>query len=209
MMRSFEGEYYVSLDDDAWFLGTDELRIAIDYLESHATVGAVAFDILSPDRPQPQARSSPVPVSSFIGCGHVLRLAALRKIGYYEPNPGRYGGEEKDLCLRLLDAGWETHLLPGVHVWHEKTPLARDLPAQHRSGVCNDLCFALRRCPAPWLALVIPYKIVRHLAFSATHGLLLPGLAGIGQFFANVLAVWKSRAPVSLESFLRFARNRV
>src|SRR5437762_12405020 len=50
-------------------------------------------------------------------------LSAAREVGLYEANPGSYGVEEKDLCLRLLDAGYKIVKLSGVHVWHDKTEI--------------------------------------------------------------------------------------
>ena len=44
-------DFYVSLDDDAWFLRNDEIAVALQYLTEHPSVAAVAFDILAPDQP--------------------------------------------------------------------------------------------------------------------------------------------------------------
>ena len=43
LMRGTDAEYYVSLDDDAWFLLTDELQVAVEWLETHPQAAAVAF----------------------------------------------------------------------------------------------------------------------------------------------------------------------
>src|SRR5262249_51037374 len=75
MMLGAAEDYYVSLDDDSWFIRGDEIAIAIDFLERHPDTAAVAFDILSPDRPQPISRGPRQSVAMFIGCGHVLRLS--------------------------------------------------------------------------------------------------------------------------------------
>lgn len=208
LMRGFEGEYYVSLDDDAWFLGGDELEAAVAYLEAHPGVAAVAFDILSPDRAEPVGRSRPRAVSMYIGCGHVLRMSAVRAAGFYEPAPGKYGGEEKDLCLRLYDRGWEVHLLPGVHVWHEKTVLARDLPAQHRSTVCNDLSFALKRCSFPAVLLVLPYKLASHLSWSLRNRRLGPYWLGVRDFVRHMKDILGERRAVKFSTFLAFTKGR-
>jgi GT2 family glycosyltransferase len=203
--------YFVSLDDDAWFLQGDEIRIAVDYLEQHVQVAAVAFDIVSPDRPQSVPRSEAHPTAMFIGCGHVLRLSAVREVGEYEATPGSYGGEEKDLCLRLLDAGYQIVKLPGVHVWHDKTPVARDLPSQHRSGVCNDLVLTLRRTPTMLLPLALPAKLYRHWKFSRSHGLTRACFEGFKLFFRALPQVWRSRRPVkaaTLRAFVRLTAER-
>ena len=207
LMRTASADYYLSLDDDAWFLERDEVAVAIAYMEGNPRVGGVAFDILSPDRPNPAARSAPRPTSMFIGCGHVARISALRECGFYAPNPGLYGSEEKDLCLRLLDGHWDIHQLPGVHVWHDKTGVARDQAAQHRSGVCNDLVFALRRCPLPLMVAILPMKMMSHLRFAVRRQLLRPCVEGFGLFLRHALAVWQSRSPVRPETFAEFLRR--
>jgi GT2 family glycosyltransferase len=206
LMNGTERAFYVSLDDDAWFIQGDEVAVALDFLEEHASIAAVAFDILSPDRPDSSPRSDPEPAASFIGCGHVLRLSAVRRVGAYGSTPGSYGGEEKDLCLRLMDAGYEIVRLPGVHVWHDKTPEARHLPAQHRSGVCNDLVMALRRTPAFLLPLALPFKFVRHFSFSWKRQLTRPCLEGFRLFLGSVPSVWRSRKPVRFQTLRKFMR---
>jgi hypothetical protein len=200
-------EFFVSLDDDAWFVKGDELATAIDHMRKHKRVAALAFDIASPDAPTLRSRAEAIPTHMFIGCGHLLRMSAVREVGLYERNPGFYGGEEKDLSIRLLDRGWEIHFLPGVHVWHEKTSLARDQPAQHRSGVCNDLLFAVRRCPWPDLLWVVPGKAVNHLIFSLRHRLLAPCFAGLFLFARHIPLAIRTRSPVRRSTFAQFIRR--
>jgi GT2 family glycosyltransferase len=207
LMRTARADYYLSLDDDAWFLEGDEVALAIAYMEHNPRVGGLAFDILSPDRPTRAARSAPRPTSMFIGCGHVVRISALRECGFYAPSPGLYGSEEKDLCLRLLDGHWDIHRLPGVHVWHDKTSVARDQADQHRSGVCNDLVFALRRCPLPLILAILPAKMMSHLRFALGRHLLRSCVEGFGLFLRHALTVWQSRNPVRPETFAEFLRR--
>src|SRR5262245_13472119 len=69
MMLNSSETYYASLDDDSWFLEGDELAEAIAFLEGHPDVAALAFDILSPDRPARRPRAAPSPAALFIGCG--------------------------------------------------------------------------------------------------------------------------------------------
>jgi glycosyltransferase involved in cell wall biosynthesis len=99
LMRNTNAEYYLSLDDDAWFVSQDEISVALGHMEANQSVAAVAFDILSPDHPLPTPGSVPLPVSMFIGCGHLVRISAVRDAGFYVPGPGLYGSEEKDLCV--------------------------------------------------------------------------------------------------------------
>ena len=207
LMREYNADFYVSLDDDAWFINEDEISIAMQHMEMNPRVAAVAFDILSPDREKPTSRSEPRPTHMFIGCGHMLRTSAILECGFYVPAPGYYGSEEMDLCIRLLDRNWEIHFLPGVHVWHDKTTIARDISAQHRSGVCNDLAFAARRCPFPLVLGIIPTKLINHLRFAAKNHLLRSCLGGLRLFVSRVLYVLNSREPVRASTFVEFIRR--
>jgi GT2 family glycosyltransferase len=123
------------------------------------------------------------------------------------PGPGLYGSEESDLCIRLLDRNWEIHFLPGVHIWHDKTTVARDIAAQHRSGVCNDLAFAARRCPFPLILGIMPIKVINHVRFAARNHLVRPCLAGLGLFLNCALDVLNSREPVRASTFKEFIRR--
>lgn len=208
MMRRTAARYFLSLDDDAWFLRGDELAIAVAHLESDPQVAAVAFDILSPDRPAEKPRGPARPTPMFIGCGHLLRVEAVRAVGLYAATPGPYGSEEKDLCLRLADQGLRVDLLPGVHVWHEKAWADRDNRPLHRSGVCNELTMTVRRCPLPGLLLVLPGKLLSYLWFWIRRPLFLSaGLAGLGDAFRHLGLAWRTRAPVRATTFWRFSRG--
>jgi GT2 family glycosyltransferase len=208
LMRAADADYFLCLDDDAWFLRGDELGLAIAHLEANPQVAAIAFDILSPDRPMPVERATPRPTAMFIGCGHVLRLSAVREAGYYAATPGMYGSEEKDLCLRLADLGREVHLLPGVHVWHDKAWSGRDWFPLHRSGVCNELVMTVRRCPLPDLLLVLPLKFASYAGYWMRNpAYFRAGIAGSGDFLRHLPMAWRSRRPVQRATLRRFRRN--
>ena len=204
LMLGCAEDYYASLDDDSWFIAGDEIALAVDLLDRHPHIAAVAFDIVSPDRPALRPRGERTSVSLFIGCGHVLRLAAVKSLGGYSRFPGNYGGEERDLCLRLIDAGFEIAKLDGVHVWHQKTTTARNAGAQHRSAVCNDLAFTLRRAPFAFLIPALGHKIAAHVLFSIRHHLVRPCICGLGDFFASAADIWRTRKAVRTASLRRY-----
>jgi GT2 family glycosyltransferase len=204
MMLSSRDEYYVSLDDDSRFLEGDEVSIAVGFLERHPSVAAIAYDVISPDRPQSAPRGPEAAVALFIGCGHVLRLSVVRELGGYSEFPGTYGVEEKDFCLRLIDAGYEIVKLEGVHVWHDKAASARNLERQHRSGVCNDLTLAILRAPLGLLLPTLAWKIYAHLAFAIRRGLLPACLQGLRDFAFAAASSWRNRRPVRHSSVARF-----
>jgi GT2 family glycosyltransferase len=202
-------DIFCSLDDDSWFLKEDALSIAVKYMCDHADVGAIAFDILSPDDGSTEVMASfeAVETNMYIGCGHLLRTDIVKKMGGYISNPGYYGGEEKDLCIRLMNAGFKIIKLRGLYVWHDKTSLARNQAKQHRSGVCNDLVFAYRRVPGWLLIPVLGYKLFSHLKFSIFYkqaSLVIPCLCGFGDFFSFLFKSNKQRDAVSYSTYQKF-----
>jgi len=207
MMRETDADFYFSLDDDAWFIEGNEISIGVEIMRKRSEVAALAYDILSPDRPDPQKQKKPQKTHVYIGCGHMLRLQAVREVGYYIPNPGSYGGEEQDLCIRLLDLNHEIEFLPGVHVWHDKSLSSRNISAQHVSGVCNDLVFAFRRTPFSILLWLLPAKIFSHLSFAIRHDFFKPCLSGIGMFFRALPALILTRRPVSYLTFQEYRQR--
>jgi GT2 family glycosyltransferase len=207
LMRAANAEYFVSLDDDAWFMSGDEISVSVAFMNARPQVAALAYDIQTPDNPVAGSRSAPRASHLFMGCGHMLRLSAVHEVGGYPPGPGKYGAEESDLCIRLLDRDHEIFSLPGVSVWHDKSPTSRDVNSQYRSNVCNDLAFAYRRCPYPNILWMLPAKILRHFVFAATHGLVTPFWRGTIEFFKALPKVRSGRRPVTRATFGEFRRR--
>lgn len=209
-LEKTNADFIASLDDDSWFLDKDALQIAVQYFNDHSDVAAIAFDILSPDQPVKLNNGIlPTEANTFIGCGHMLRVGVVNSIGNYTPNPGYYGGEEKDLCIRIIDAGYRIVKLNGLYVWHDKTNVARDISKQHRSGVCNDLVFMWRRTPGLLLLPALGAKLARHFLFSVRYKkqpLVKPCLKGFFDFFRFLFSSRVHRKPVSMKAFKKYMR---
>lgn len=205
MMMEAEADVYVSLDDDAWFLDPQAVAEAVGVLKENPKIAAVGFEILSPDRPQPSGKKGVEPTKMFIGCGHALRLQAVHEVGGYEWMPGFYGGEERDLSLRLMDRGWQVVRLEGAQVWHEKTPQQRDLARQRRAGVLNDLSLIWRRCPGMRMWICLAGNAFHQILFSLRQPRqrLLPSLQGIFDFLFSLPRQVTMRRPVSLPAWER------
>jgi glycosyltransferase involved in cell wall biosynthesis len=206
LMKESVDDFFFSLDDDAWFLSDDAISAGVSYLVQRDSVAALAYDVLSPDKADIRPRTSPVPTNVFIGCGHMVRLKPVREAGYYIPGPGWYGGEEKDLCIRLMDSGHQIMKLPGVHVWHDKTMVARDQPAQYSSGVANDLALTFRRTPMTVLPLALVGKVFQHFRFAMRKRMMPSCLKGFRLFFGHLGELWRSRRPVKLATVRAYRR---
>jgi len=209
-MKTEGFSYFCSLDDDSWFTDNNALADAIAIMEKDSSIGALGFDMLSPDDPTPKENSASVINSNnFIGCGHIINLAAAAKVNYYIPNPGFYGGEERDLCIRLIDAGYKVIQYKGRYVWHDKTNVARNLKKQHESGVCNNLVFYYRRTPVLLVAPFLMLQLYKHIKFSIAfkqEKLLSPCISGIKKFAVWAVTKKTQREPVSVGGFKKFIR---
>ena len=198
MMMEAEADVYVSLDDDAWSLEPTAMVEAVRVMERDPKVAAVGFEILSPDCPQPSGKKGVEPAKMFIGCGHALRLKAVREVGGYEEMPGFYGGEEKDLCLRLMDMGWKVVKLVEIHVWHDLTPAQRNLDDQQASSVTNDLFLIWMRAPIFHLIPCFAGNFYNHLTFAIKNRYpLAPRIRGLIYFLRSWPNLFLKRKPVS------------
>jgi GT2 family glycosyltransferase len=210
-MQETDADYYCSLDDDSWFLEPGALKNAISFMSENPDVAVVGFDILSPDRPKGLPRTAPYEVANFIGCGHVLRLSAVKEVGFYDVNPFFYGSEEKDLCIKLMDRHYKIMLMPGVTVWHDKTNVARDEKKQNMSVVCNDLVFFYRRSPPLYLVPGLILKAINMIKFATFYRrgyLLTSTLKGISAFLGLMLRSRIYRKPVSGPTFQKYFAMR-
>ena len=207
-LETTDADYYCSLDDDSWFLENENLAKAVEYMNATPNVAVLAFKILSPS-PQKEILKGDliIETNNFIGCGHMLRVAAVRSVGNYAVNPGYYGSEEKDLCIRLMDKEFSIMRFPSIQIWHDKTNVSRDFPMQHRSGVCNDLVFMWRRTPFIYLVPSFFIKLYKHLSFSLKYkgvSLLGPCLHGFGDFFKFLFSGKLDRKAVSIKAFKKY-----
>ncbi|CAN5895206.1 hypothetical protein BH11BAC4_BH11BAC4_01140 [soil metagenome] len=209
-LQTTDADYYCSLDDDSWFLDITYLTKAVEYMDNAPAVAVLSFKILSNDlRKEIKRGNVIVETNNFIGCGHIMRVSAVRSVGCYAVNPGYYGGEEKDLCIRLMDKDYTIIRFPEVEVWHDKTSIARDLIRQHRSGVCNDLVFGLRRIPGSILVPIFIYKVFSNLRFalaSKNARLVKPCLLGMMDFCKFLFSGKVKRKAVKMSTYKKFIK---
>lgn len=151
--------YVAFCDDDSWW-GPGSLARAVQALDAHPRLGALAAHVLvgADERDDPTSLAmahgplSPVadlpgvPVAGFLACALVVRRQAFLDVGGFQPAFG-VGGEEALLAIDLLDAGWALHYLPELVVHHHPTR-AHHRPGRVRRQLRNDLWTLWLRRPA-------------------------------------------------------------
>jgi GT2 family glycosyltransferase len=215
IMRLAATEYVLLMDDDAYLLGASGLKDALALMEQHAEVAAIACAQAEADgRPWPLAMQ-PAPVSyrcrvaSFIGFAHLLRRRAFHEVGGYREELYFYG-EEKGLCARFLNAGYQVVYMPDVLVAHVPDPAGRSTSRYLRYVVRNDCLFALHYLP--WVATCInlPVRLARYFLMKRTY----PHRDPAGFFWILrelVLAlpgVFRTRTPMTWSDLAEWRRLR-
>lgn len=194
--RLAQGRYILHLDDDSAPVEPDAVSRAVSYMESHPEAGAIALRIFNGnDLPAALPPQTPRLVTSFVGCGALLRTEAACAAGGYLSFFGNEW-EEQEFSLRLLRAGLAIYFFPGVLIHHRVSPQNRRTARTWMRGFRNKLWAMVIHYPASRL-FVEPAWVLAVAACDAVR-LLRPHyfLLGIGQFVAGLPRALRLRRPM-------------
>jgi GT2 family glycosyltransferase len=218
MVREAPTPYVLLLDDDAVVFSAAAIASGLDVLERDASVAAVAFAQAEqdgspwPEAMQPGRGARPAYVSAYIGFAHLVRRDTFVRLGGYRENLVFYG-EEKDYCIRVLDAGMRVVYLPGALVGHVPDPAGRSATRYVRFVIRNDCLYSLYNEPWPIVAMSLPLRFWRYRKMKAQAGAASGGVRWIlGELRRELPDVWRNRRPVSwatLREWRRLARTVV
>lgn len=215
IMRLATNEYVLLMDDDAYLIGAGGLKEALALLEQHAEVAAIGCAQAEADgRPWP-ASMQPAPVSyrcrvaSYIGFAHLLRRRSFHELGGYREELHFYG-EEKGLCARFLNAGYQVVYLPDVLVAHAPDPAGRSTSRYLRYVVRNDCLFALHHLP--WLATCVnlPVRLARYFLMKRTYPVRDPAgfLWIVRELIRALPGAMRTRQPMTWSDLAEWRRLR-
>lgn len=204
--RDAAGDFVISIDDDAYFTDAHTLRRLSELIEAYPQAGAFALPFTVPPRTTLHAVAMPAPVGtplrSFTGCAHAVRRHLAINLGGY-PEYLEHQGEERHLCLRLLDAGFPTLMADTPPIVHVVSP-RRDRDRLDYYGYRNTLLFTGLMAPAEWVLprlMVDSVQLMKHcLDWRNVPKRLYAILSGWG-------AIWKYRSqrhPVTRHAYARF-----
>lgn len=166
-VRESATEAVLLLDDDAAVLSPEAVFEAWRHLERDASLGAVAFAQAEADgrrwpaAMQPARAAAPALVPAFIGFAHLVRRSSFMVAGGYRRSLVFYG-EEKDFCVRLMDAGFHVLYLPDALVAHIPDPSGRSPRRYVRYAIRNDCLTSLYSEPLPYVLAGLPVRFWRH-----------------------------------------------
>jgi GT2 family glycosyltransferase len=163
LVREASSAAVLLLDDDARVLSRESIDQALAVLDGDPRVAAVAFAQAEADgrpwpaRMQPSPVTAPCLVASFIGFAHLVRRDVFLAVDGYRED-FNYLGEEKELCLRFLDAGHCIVYLPEARIGHVPDSKGRDQARSLRLTVRNDCLTALYNDPMPRVLWTVPAR---------------------------------------------------
>jgi glycosyltransferase involved in cell wall biosynthesis len=112
-------EFAISIDDDAHFISENPLESIRNYFEGNSNCGLLSLRIFwGLEKPISVLFNEKAHrVQSFVGCGHVWRMAAWHTIPNY-PAWFIFYGEEDFASYQLFKKKWEVHYFPEVLINH-------------------------------------------------------------------------------------------
>jgi len=193
--------YYMSLDDDSYVISGD-MEKALTYLDENKDVGVLAFPIrrLNGDWQLPSSREIPYQARSYIGCGHILRVADFRRLGGYDEGLV-HQGEELHYSALLLKHGLKCMHYPGIVVVHEVSQAGRSFDRMRFYTARNKTLWAYDYSPS---ILLFAIKMLRCCAEQIALSISERRIARIkgivdGSWF--ILSKRRARNPLNLVAF--------
>ncbi|MFL5540091.1 MAG: glycosyltransferase family 2 protein [Longimicrobiaceae bacterium] len=205
--------FLLYLDDDAFVLSREAVEAAAAVLEGDPGVAAVALaqgdaeGVRFPLAAQPAPVEYPCYVPAFTAYGCLVRRDALLAAGGFRARLGIHG-EEKELCLRLLDRGLRVVYLPDAVVGHVAAAAERDLRRYLHQTVRNSTLSALYNEPFPLVLGGAALRLWRY--FPMRRGWKVPDAGGFGPLVLGLArelpAVLRERRPVRWATWRRWRR---
>lgn len=197
------GDVLYALDDDGW-LAEHTLQLCVDRFKKNPHLGVVNCRILPPDASI--GDSGPDEVRhTFDGGACAFRKEILQTAGFY-PSDFFRQGEEGDLALRVIEAGYSILYCPEAVMFHKTVPLDRTNKRFWYYGCRNELVTVLRRYPAILVVPVALQKIVVWTLLGIAQGALAHTVMGVCHVFTRLPQVFRERKPISLTTALHVYR---
>jgi len=201
------GQYIYMLDDDGW-LERDAIERAVCRAEADASIGVVMSRIHEMEaervvRRRPEHLENVVYLPVFSGGCSLLRREVLEKVGTF-PDDFFRQGEESDLALRMLDAGYFCCLEPASVMFHAPSPTGRNSKAFAFYTLRNTNRTGLRLWPFPWCVLRPLVNFYHAFRFMVMLRYLTLPLEVFGALILDVIRLTGHRRPVTRRAWSLF-----
>jgi glycosyltransferase involved in cell wall biosynthesis len=198
----------VSIDDDATFASPDTVTQTLAEFD-FPLVGAVAIPFINVNRNATVWQQAPddgemYEIFAYIGTAHAVRRNLFLDIGGYREF-FFHQGEEMDVCIRLMDAGYIVKAGRADPIHHFESP-KRIHSRMMIFGRRNDILFSMLNVPAMDLPVHLAGTSFKGLAAGIRLGHPWWAAQGLLRGYAAALTRLGLRRPVRREIYKRFRR---
>lgn len=140
LAQLIDTKYYLSLDDDS-FPVRGTLSDAVTFAETQHKLLCISFQVFNPTTALFENRSlktTPYPVRSFIGCGHLLHRQNFLDLGGYREEL-IHQGEEMEISARGFLQKLYCFHFPGFEIHHTASNQGRNWHRMDFYGARNNL----------------------------------------------------------------------
>lgn len=201
--RDALGDYVVSIDDDAYFTDTRTLARVAELFAQHPQAGAIALPFIEPFRERGSGHMADLPVGtplrSYIGCAHAVRRERFLTLGGYREFLV-HQGEERDFCIRMLEAGQQVLYADTPVIVHCVSP-SRSRQRMTYYGYRNTLLFSAMNAPHPDMLVRMVINSVQLLLYRFHPAELPLRLRSLAAGFIDALRHRSDRRPVSRQTY--------
>lgn len=196
-------EIVFPLDDDSLLISRHTVEQTLSEFE-HPRIGAVGIPYVNVNHDarvlQTAPRDGAIHVTySFVGAAHAVRREVFLKVGGFREH-FFYMGEESDLCLRMLSAGYVTRLGNADPIHHLESP-RRNIRRASFSGRRNDIRFAWHNVPLPEFPLHLAGTTLNGFKAALTQGCFASMVTGTAAGYADLFRRWHERDPVTRNTY--------
>jgi GT2 family glycosyltransferase len=196
-------EIVFPVDDDSLFVSRRTVEQTLAEF-NHPRIGAVGIPYVNINQEPRVLQSSPrdgaIHVThSFVGAAHAVRRDVFLRVGGFREH-FFYMGEESDLCLRMLSAGYVTRLGNADPMHHLESP-RRDMSRASFSGRRNDIRFAWHNVPLPEFPLHLAGTTFNGFKAAFSQGWFTSMVSGTAAGYADLFRRRHEREPVTRDTY--------
>lgn len=196
-------EIVFPVDDDSLFVSRNTVEQTLNEFD-HPRVGAVGIPYVNINQDSRVLQAAPhdgaIHVThSFVGAAHAVRRDVFLQVGGFREH-FFYMGEESDLCLRMLSAGYVTRLGNADPIHHVESP-HRNMSRASFSGRRNDVRFAWHNVPLPEFPFHLAGTTLNGLKAAFTQGYFRSMVSGTAAGYADLFRRWNERDPVTRDTY--------
>lgn len=186
------------VDDDSLFVSPKTIEQTLAEF-NHPRIAAVGIPYINIRQDRIVRQRAPESsrtyiASTFLGASHAIRRDVFLAVGGYREHYF-YMGEEGDLCLRMLNAGYLTRLGNADPIYHLESP-RRNLGRAGFTGRRNDVLFTWHNVPSLNLPAHLAGTTVNAVRTAVGSGCFWQMMNGTATGYADIFRRWHDRQPV-------------